>query len=247
MIKIKNLHKNYGSLEVLKGVNKTIQSGEIVAVIGPSGGGKSTLLRCINLLEIPTEGVIEINGQSITDRKANINKIREKVGMVFQHFNLFPHRTVLENIILAPMKVKQLSKAAAEKKAGELLKTVGLLDKINEYPNKLSGGQKQRIAIARALAMEPEIMLFDEPTSALDPEMVNEVLSVIKSLSKKGMTMMIVTHEMAFARNIATRVFLMDQGNVIEDGSPKEVFENPQHDRTKQFFKKILSQHTGSK
>jgi arginine/lysine/histidine transport system ATP-binding protein len=240
VIKIENIYKQYGDLQVLKGINKTVKNGEVVAIIGPSGGGKSTLLRCINLLEKPDKGDIKIKDKSITAKCTDINKLRQKVGMVFQHFNLFPHKTVLENLTIAPRKIKKTSKAKAEAKAKELLKIVGLLDKIHEYPNKLSGGQKQRIAIARALAMEPEVMLFDEPTSALDPEMVNEVLDTIKNLAKNGMTMIIVTHEMGFARNVASRVLLMDGGIVVEDGTPKKVFDNPTNERTKEFLNKIL-------
>ena len=241
MIEIENLHKSFGDLEVLKGISKTISKGEVVAVIGPSGSGKSTLLRCINLLDEITSGRISIKGQDITDPSSDINKIRQNVGMVFQHFNLFPHKTVLENIILAPKEVKKVSHENAVAIARDLLKKVGLLEKENSYPSSLSGGQKQRIAIARALAMEPEILLFDEPTSALDPEMVNEVLDVIKDLAKTGMTMMIVTHEMGFAKNVANRVFFIDYGVILEDNIPKEVFENPTHERTKEFLAKVLN------
>lgn len=240
MIKVTGLKKHFGELEVLKGIDQHIEQGEKVVVIGPSGSGKSTFLRCLNLLEIPTEGNIEIDGESITSGKANVNKIREKMGMVFQQFNLFPHLTVLNNITLAPMKVKKMPKAAAEKLAMELLNKVGLADKADAYPAQLSGGQQQRIAIARALAMEPEIMLFDEPTSALDPEMVGEVLEVMKDLAASGMTMVIVTHEMGFAREVASRVLFMDGGYVLEEGTPEEVFGNPQNDRTKEFLSKIL-------
>lgn len=240
MIKVTGLKKHFGELEVLKGVDQHIEVGEKVVIIGPSGSGKSTFLRCLNLLEIPTEGEIEIDGESITSGKTNVNKIREKMGMVFQQFNLFPHLTVLNNITLAPMKVKKMSRAKAEEKAIELLNKVGLADKAGAYPAQLSGGQQQRIAIARALAMEPEIMLFDEPTSALDPEMVGEVLEVMKDLADSGMTMVIVTHEMGFAKEVASRVLFMDGGYVLEEGTPDEVFNNPQHDRTKEFLSKIL-------
>ncbi|NLP46384.1 MAG: amino acid ABC transporter ATP-binding protein [Epulopiscium sp.] len=240
MIKIQNLHKKFGSLHVLKGIDEEIHQGEVVVIIGPSGSGKSTFLRCINRMEEPTQGQIWVEGVNITDPKTNINKIRQKVGMVFQHFNLFPHMNVLQNITLAPIKVKQLSKEEAEEKAYQLLDKVGLRDKALEYPNKLSGGQKQRIAIARALAMEPEIMLFDEPTSALDPEMVKEVLEVMKELAQEGMTMMVVTHEMGFAREVGDRLFFMDDGKVIEQGDPKDIFINPKEERTKLFFSKVL-------
>ena len=241
MIKVKDLHKSYGKNEVLKGISKEIEKGEVIAIIGPSGSGKSTFLRCINLLEIPTKGDIYIEGENLTSKSTNIDKIRQRVGMVFQHFNLFPHKTVLENLTLAPMRLRGKSQEEAKEKGMELLEKVGLSNKANEYPNKLSGGQKQRIAIARALAMEPHIMLFDEPTSALDPEMVREVLDVMRNLVKEGMTMLIVTHEMGFAKNVASRVFFMDQGTVLEDASPKELFENPKHDRTKEFLYKVLN------
>ena len=233
MITIKNLHKHFGDLEVLRGIDEHIEKGEKVVVIGPSGSGKSTFLRCLNLLEVPTEGEILVEGQSITDPKANINAIREKMGMVFQQFNLFPHLSVLDNITLAPMKVKKMSREQAVEIASNLLKKVGLYDKINAYPNQLSGGQKQRIAIARSLAMSPDIMLFDEPTSALDPEMVGEVLSVMKELADSGMTMVVVTHEMAFAREVGSRLFFMDGGIIAEQGTPEEVFQNPKNERTK--------------
>ena len=241
MIKIENLYKNYGDLEVLKGITKTIGKGEVVAVIGPSGSGKSTFLRCINMLEEITSGRVIIGGKDVTNSKVDINKIRQDVGMVFQHFNLFPHKTVLENLILAPMKVKKIEKSETIVKAKELLKKVGLLDKMDVYPDSLSGGQKQRIAIARALAMEPNILLFDEPTSSLDPEMVREVLDVMKELVSSGMTMIVVTHEMGFAKSVANRVFFMDYGIILEDSNPKELFEAPKHERTKEFLDKVLN------
>ena len=240
MIHVKNLHKYFGENEVLKGVNDQIKKGEVVVVIGPSGSGKSTFLRCLNLLEEPTKGEIIFEGQNITDKNININKIREKMGMVFQQFNLFPHKTILENITIAPINVKNKSKAEAEEKAKELLKRVGLLEKSDAYPASLSGGQKQRIAIARALAMEPDVMLFDEPTSALDPEMVGEVLSVMKDLAKEGMTMIVVTHEMGFAREVGDRIIFMDGGNIIEQGTPEEIFDNPKNSRTRDFLSKVL-------
>ncbi|QNM15875.1 MULTISPECIES: amino acid ABC transporter ATP-binding protein [Fusobacterium] len=241
MIKIKDLHKSYNKLHVLKGIDTTIEKGNIIAIIGPSGSGKSTFLRCINRLEEPTRGHIYIANEDILSDNVDINKIRQKVGMVFQHFNLFPHKTVLENITMAPMKLKNLSKEEAEKKAYSLLEKVGLKDKALVYPNQLSGGQKQRIAIARALAMEPEVMLFDEPTSALDPEMIKEVLDVMRDLAHEGMTMLIVTHELGFAKNVANRIFFMDQGNILEDTTPEELFNNPKHDRTKEFLNKVLN------
>lgn len=240
MIEIKDLKKSFGDLEVLKGITETIKDGEIVSIIGPSGSGKSTFLRCINLLEEPTAGHIFIDGEEITDSKHDINKMRENLGMVFQRFNLFPHKTVLENITLAPINVKGESKESAEKTARELLQRVGLLDKADVYPNSLSGGQQQRVAIARALAMHPDIMLFDEPTSALDPEMVGEVLAVIRQLTETGMTMVIVTHEMGFAREVSDRVFFMDQGYIMEQGTPEEIFGNPKEARTKDFLAKVL-------
>ncbi len=240
MIKVNNLHKHFGKLEVLSGIDEHIAKGEKVVVIGPSGSGKSTFLRCLNLLETPTEGEIYIDGECITDKSVNVNKIREKMGMVFQQFNLFPHLTILDNITLAPIKVKKMAKADAEKLAMELLERVGLVDKANAYPAQLSGGQQQRIAIARALAMNPEIMLFDEPTSALDPEMVGEVLAVMKDLADAGMTMVVVTHEMGFAREVASRVLFMDQGVIMEQGTPEELFGNPQNERTKSFLSKVL-------
>ncbi|ARC85403.1 ABC transporter family protein [Clostridium argentinense CDC 2741] len=240
MITIKGLEKHFGHHEVLKGIDETIGKGEVVVVIGPSGSGKSTFLRCLNLLETPTSGTITFKSTEITDKKINIDKIREKMGMVFQQFNLFPHKTVLDNITLSPINVQGLSKEEAEKKAIALLEKVGLKDKAKAYPSSLSGGQKQRIAIARALAMEPEVMLFDEPTSALDPEMVGEVLNVMKDLAKEGMTMVIVTHEMRFAKEVGDRIFFIDGANIVEKGTPKEVFENPKHPRTKDFLSKIL-------
>lgn len=240
MIKVEGLTKHFGNLEVLKGISTTIHEGEVVAIIGPSGSGKSTFLRCLNLLEKPTGGHIYINGNDITDKKTNIMKIRQNVGMVFQHFHLFPHKTVMENLTYAPMKVKQMSKQEAEKIGLALLEKVGLAQKASEYPNRLSGGQKQRVAIARALAMEPQVMLFDEPTSALDPEMVKEVLDVMKTLAESGMTMAIVTHEMGFAREVADRVLFLDGGVVAEDASPEEFFSNPKSQRAKDFLEKIL-------
>lgn len=240
MIKVENLKKTFGNNEVLKDINLTVKPQEVVVVIGPSGSGKSTFLRCINLLESISGGRVLIEGKDITDPKTNINKVRAEVGMVFQQFNLFPHKTVLENIILAPMKVNKVDREKAEKKAFELLKKVGLEEKAHAYPDSLSGGQKQRVAIARALAMEPKIMLFDEPTSALDPEMVGEVLEVMKQLAKEGMTMIVVTHEMGFAREVGDRVIFMDGGYIVEENTPKELFENPQHERTKAFLSKVL-------
>ncbi|NRG46642.1 amino acid ABC transporter ATP-binding protein [Bacillus sp. CRN 9] len=240
MIKISNLHKSFGSNEVLKGITTTINDGEVVAIIGPSGSGKSTFLRCINKLEEPTSGHILINEHDITNKKTDIMKVRQNVGMVFQHFHLFPHKTVMENLTYAPMKVKGLSKQEAEKVGIDLLEKVGLAVKANEYPNKLSGGQKQRVAIARALAMEPEVMLFDEPTSALDPEMVKEVLDVMKNLAHTGMTMAIVTHEMGFAREVADRVLFLDGGVLVEDAPPKQFFTEPKSMRAKDFLQKML-------
>lgn len=240
VIHVTNLNKSFGDLHVLKGIDEHIKKGEVVVVIGPSGSGKSTFLRCLNLLEEPTGGDIVFEGASIMDKKNDINKQREKMGMVFQQFNLFPHMTVLENITLAPIKVKNMGKSEAEKIAFRLLERIGLSDKANNYPNQLSGGQKQRIAIARALAMSPDVMLFDEPTSALDPEMVGEVLDVMKELAAEGMTMVVVTHEMGFAKEVATRVLFMDGGKVVEQAEPKEIFENPKHPRTKDFLGKVL-------
>ena len=240
MIRVNDLHKKFGDLHVLKGINTHIQKGEVVVVIGPSGSGKSTFLRCLNLLEAPTKGNIIFEGVDITSKRNNINVQRQKMGMVFQQFNLFPHMTVLDNITLSPIKVKKISKAEAEKKALALLTRVGLEDKAKAYPKQLSGGQQQRIAIVRALAMEPDVMLFDEPTSALDPEMVGEVLDVMKQLASEGMTMVVVTHEMGFAREVGTRVFFMDEGVISEEGDPREIFSNPQKARTKEFFSKVL-------
>lgn len=240
MIHVKNLKKSYGKNNVLNGINEHIKKGEVVVIIGPSGSGKSTFLRCLNLLEEPTSGEIIFEGKNITDKKNDINKTREKMGMVFQHFNLFPHKTVLENITLAPIKVKGLSVEEANKKALELLKLIGLSDKKDAYPASLSGGQKQRIAIARSLAMEPDVLLFDEPTSALDPEMVGEVLNVMKDLAKKGMTMVVVTHEIGFAREVGDRILFIDGGKILEEGTPEEVLNNPKNDRTKDFLSKVL-------
>ena len=240
MIKVNNLHKSFGKLDVLNGIDEHIKPGEVVVVIGPSGSGKSTFLRCLNLLEKPNKGEIYVDDELINAPKVDVNKVRQKMGMVFQHFNLFPHLTVMENITLAPVKLKKMTKEQAQAKGEELLKIVGLSDKANAYPVQLSGGQKQRIAIARSLAMEPEIMLFDEPTSALDPEMVGEVLDVMKNLAKSGMTMVVVTHEMGFAREVATLVVFMDGGVVLESGTPEEIFDRPQNERTKLFLSKVL-------
>ena len=240
MIHVKNLKKSYGKNNVLNGINEHIKKGEVVVIIGPSGSGKSTFLRCLNLLEEPTSGEIIFEGKNITDKNNDINKTREKMGMVFQHFNLFPHKTVLENITLAPIKVKGLSVEEANKKAMELLKLIGLSDKKDAYPASLSGGQKQRIAIARSLAMEPDVLLFDEPTSALDPEMVGEVLNVMKDLAKKGITMVVVTHEIGFAREVGDRILFIDGGKILEEGTPEEVLNNPKNDRTKDFLSKVL-------
>ena len=240
MIHVKNLKKNFGELEVLKGIDEHIAKGEVVVIIGPSGSGKSTFLRCLNLLEEPTSGEIIFEGNNITDKKANINKLREKMGMVFQQFNLFPHKSVLENITIAPIKVKGEKALSANEKALSLLKMVGLTDKANAYPSSLSGGQKQRIAIARALAMNPDVMLFDEPTSALDPEMVGEVLNVMKDLAKEGMTMVVVTHEMGFAKEVGDRILFMDEGKILEQGTPDELFGNPKNPRTVDFLSKVL-------
>ena len=240
IITVENLHKRFGSLHVLKGVTEHIGKGEGVSIIGPSGGGKSTFLRCLNLLEVPDEGQILFEGIDITDKKVDINLHRQKMGMVFQHFNVFPNMSVGKNITMSPVLLKKKTQKEADEMAKELLNRVGLLDKINEYPGKLSGGQKQRLAIVRALAMEPEVMLFDEPTSALDPEMVGEVLDVIKGLVNTGMTTVIVTHEMGFAREVSDRVFFMDGGIIAEKGTPSEIFEHPQNDRTKEFLGKVL-------
>ncbi|RCX23584.1 polar amino acid transport system ATP-binding protein [Fontibacillus phaseoli] len=240
MITVKNLHKKFGQLHILKGIDLEIAKGEVVVVIGPSGSGKSTFLRCLNLLEEPSEGGITFEGESITEKRHNINKTREKMGMVFQQFNLFPHKSVIDNITMAPIRVKKIDKGKAEILAMDLLRTVGLEDKRDAYPSQLSGGQKQRIAIARALAMEPHVMLFDEPTSALDPEMVGEVLDVMKNLADKGMTMVIVTHEMGFAREVGDRILFMDQGVIMEQGTPQEVFGSPKHQRTQDFLSKVL-------
>jgi polar amino acid transport system ATP-binding protein len=240
VIEVNNLHKSFGNLKVLKGISEKIRESEVVCVIGPSGSGKSTFLRCLNLLETPTSGEIWIDGVKITDQGANINKIREEVGMVFQRFNLFPHMTALKNVALAPIKVRGLPEKEAYDRAYDLLKKVGLEDKADVYPGSLSGGQQQRVAIARALAMRPKVMLFDEPTSALDPEMVGEVLNVMKDLAKEGMTMIVVTHEMGFAREVGDRVLFMDDGIIVEKGTPQEIFFNAQNERTKSFLSKIL-------
>ncbi|MGG3842793.1 amino acid ABC transporter ATP-binding protein [Anoxybacillus kestanbolensis] len=240
MIRVTNLKKSYGSLQVLKGIDVHIHEKEVVVVIGPSGSGKSTFLRCLNMLEDFDEGDIIVDGFHLKDPKTDLNKVREEVGMVFQRFNLFPHMTVLDNITLAPMKVRKWSKEKATEKAMQLLAKVGLQDKANVYPDSLSGGQAQRVAIARALAMEPKVMLFDEPTSALDPEMVGEVLAVMKQLAKEGMTMVVVTHEMGFAREVGDRVLFMDGGIIVEEGTLQQIFDAPQHERTKLFLSKVL-------
>jgi len=240
MIKVTNLKKSFGDLEVLKDINAEIKEQEVVVVIGPSGSGKSTFLRCLNSLETITDGHVFVNGVDLADKRTNINKVREEVGMVFQSFNLFPHKNVLDNITMAPRKVRNWSKEEAEKKGLALLKKVGLSEKAHVYPDSLSGGQKQRVAIARALAMEPKVMLFDEPTSALDPEMVGEVLEVMKQLAKEGMTMIVVTHEMGFAREVGDRVIFMDGGYIVEENKPAEIFGNPQNERTKAFLSKVL-------
>lgn len=239
MIEIKKLYKSYGDNEVLKGIDQTVSEAEVLCIVGPSGSGKSTMLRCISLLEFPTSGEVYIDGELVTSQ--NINEIRTKMGMVFQNFNLFPHMTVLENVTCAPINVKGVSKADAEAKAMELLTRVGLDNKANAYPRSLSGGQQQRVAIARALAMDPEIMLFDEPTSALDPEMVGEVLDVMKDLAKEGLAMIVVTHEMGFAKEVADKVIFMDEGVIVEQGTPEEVLVNPSEERTKNFLSKVLS------
>ena len=243
IISVKGLEKHFdgGNLKALRGVDADIKRGEVVVVIGPSGSGKSTFLRCLNLLEIPTKGTVTVEGTDITNPRVNINRHREKMGMVFQHFNLFPHMTILRNMTLAPMKILKKSKAEAEQKAMELLKRVGLAERANAYPSQLSGGQKQRIAIVRALCMEPQVMLFDEPTSALDPEMVGEVLDVMKQLAQEGMTMVVVTHEMGFAREVADRVVFMDEGMIIEEGTPEQIFSNPQEPRTQDFLRKVFN------
>ena len=240
MIDVRNLEKSFGDHKVLDGINEHIYPGEKVVVIGPSGSGKSTFLRCLNLLEEPTAGTITVDGVDITDPKTDIDKIRQRMGMVFQQFNLFPHLTIKENIKLAPVTLKLMSDSEADQKAMELLERVGLPDKADAYPKQLSGGQQQRIAIARALAMNPEVMLFDEPTSALDPEMVGEVLDLMKQLAREGMTMVVVTHEMGFAKNVSNRVIFMDHGTIVEDRPPKELFEQPEHERTKSFLAKVL-------
>ncbi|MBU8696637.1 amino acid ABC transporter ATP-binding protein [Bacillus pumilus] len=240
MITVKNLKKSFGDHEVLKDINAVIEEKEVVCVIGPSGSGKSTFLRCLNKLEDITAGEVVVHGHTITDPKVNINKVRQEVGMVFQHFNLFPHKTVLENITIAPVKVKGTDKKVALDKAMDLLEKVGLKDKAKSYPNQLSGGQKQRVAIARALAMDPKVLLFDEPTSALDPEVVGDVLAVMKQLAVEGMTMIVVTHEMGFAREVGDRVIFMDGGYIVEEDKPEALFGNPQHERTKSFLSKVL-------
>ena len=242
LIRVENVKKEYnkGTVKALNGCNLTIRRGEVVAIIGPSGSGKSTLLRCLNMLETPTSGHIYFDGVDLADKKVDLNLHRRKMGMVFQHFNLFPHKTVMQNITLAPVHLKLKTKAEAEKKGNELLERIGLADKADEYPNMLSGGQKQRIAIVRALAMEPEVMLFDEPTSALDPEMVGEVLDLMRNLAKGGMTMVVVTHEMGFAREVASRVIFMDGGQILEENEPNELFDHPQNPRLKDFLSKVL-------
>ena len=240
LIRVENVTKQFGDLKVLKGISEEIHEGEVVSIIGPSGGGKSTFLRCLNLLEVPTSGKVIFEGVDITDKAIDLDLHRRKIGMVFQHFNVFPHLTVLENITITPMLELNMSKAEAEENACELLKKVGLLDKKDDYPRKLSGGQKQRLAIIRALAMKPDVVLFDEPTSALDPEMVNDVLDVIKELADSGMTIVIVTHEMNFAKQISDRVFFMDGGIIAEQGTPSQVFDHPQNERTKTFLSKVL-------
>ncbi|HHV61208.1 MAG TPA: amino acid ABC transporter ATP-binding protein [Firmicutes bacterium] len=240
MIRLENIHKRFGHLHVLRGISAMVSQGEVVCVIGPSGSGKSTLLRCINLLERPSAGRIFIGEREITDHAVNVNEVRREIGMVFQHFHLFPHRKVIDNIAMAPIHVRRMSKEKAYAKAMALLERVGLTSKANAYPDQLSGGQQQRVAIARALAMEPKVMLFDEPTSALDPEMIQEVLDVMKNLATEGMTMIVVTHEMGFAREVGDRVIFMDDGVIVEEGSPEEIFSNPKNERTKSFLSKIL-------
>ncbi|TCI56371.1 amino acid ABC transporter ATP-binding protein [Exiguobacterium sp. SH1S21] len=240
MIQVKDLYKQFGDLEVLKGITTSIEQGEVVAVIGPSGSGKSTFLRCLNMLEVPTSGTVSVAGYELTKKGANVSKARQNIGMVFQQFNLFPHMNVLDNLTYAPINVLKVSKAEAIERAKTLLERVGLSEKIDAYPSQLSGGQKQRVAIARALAMEPNVMLFDEPTSALDPEMVNEVLDVMKGLADSGMTMVVVTHEMGFAREVADRVLFLDEGILMEEGKPDDLLLNPQTDRAKRFLEKVL-------
>lgn len=240
MILVKDLHKSFGKLEVLKGIDANINEKEVVCVIGPSGSGKSTFLRCLNLLEEVTSGEVRVDGENLTDPKIDINSIRSRVGMVFQHFNLFPHMTVLQNITLGPSKIKNMSQSEAEAIALPLLEKVGLSDKAGVYPDSLSGGQKQRVAIARALAMEPKVMLFDEPTSALDPELVGDVLQVMKDLAEEGMTMVVVTHEMGFAKEVGDRVLFMDEGIIMEEGLPEQIFDDPQNERTQAFLSKVL-------
>ena len=240
MISVKNLHKNFEGVEVLKGVSAEIEKGDVICVIGPSGSGKSTFLRCLNLLETPNSGSIVFDGAELTDKKVDLNLHRQQMGMVFQQFNLFPHMTVLENMTCAPMMLKKIPREDAEKKAMELLERVGLADRADSYPNQLSGGQKQRVAIVRALCMEPQVMLFDEPTSALDPEMVGEVLDVMRELAREGMTMVVVTHEMGFAREVANRVMFLDGGVIAEEGSPEDIFKNPQSERLQTFLAKVL-------
>lgn len=240
LIKVQDLHKKFGDLHALNGISEEIHKGEVVVIVGPSGSGKSTFLRSLNLLEEPSEGRVYFEGEDITDKKVDINKHRQKMGMVFQHFNLFPHKTILQNITLAPVKLLNKSKDEAEKRAMELLRLVGLEEKADVYPSQLSGGQKQRIAIVRSLAMDPDVMLFDEPTSALDPEMVGEVLELMKQLARDGMTMVVVTHEMGFAKEVATRVVFMDEGQIKEQGSPEEFFGNPKDERLREFLSKIL-------
>ncbi len=240
MIEVKNLKKSFGNNQVLRGIDVEIHKGEVVVVIGPSGSGKSTFLRCLNLLEIPNEGSIVVEGENITDKKADVNRIRQKMGMVFQQFNLFSNMNIMRNMCVAPITVKRAEKSKAQERALELLRRVGLEEKADSYPQQLSGGQKQRVAIARALAMDPDIMLFDEPTSALDPEMVGEVLAVMKELAASGMTMVVVTHEMGFAREVGDRVLFIDEGRIIEENEPRLLFENPQNQRTKDFLAKVL-------
>lgn len=240
IIKVEDLHKSFGKIQVLKGISTELQRGSVTVIIGPSGSGKSTFLRCLNLLEEPTGGRILINGEDITGKKANVDLIRRKIGMVFQHFNLFPHKTILQNMTLAPIKLLKKSKAEAEAEAMVLLERVGLADRANAYPSQLSGGQKQRIAIVRALCMNPDVMLFDEPTSALDPEMVGEVLDVMKELAQSGMTMVVVTHEMSFAKEVGDRVMFVDEGKIMEDAPPEEFFTNPKSERLREFLSKVL-------